>query len=284
MLPRTRARVMGSAAAAIGLVAGSVVASEPAVAAATRTITVHVTGSAITFSTGDTVAPGFAIFRVEARHGEHTLQLLRLEDGYTVRQAKQDMGRAFEGHKRAIRRVDNKILWLGGSVATPERVGRFSETLFAGTYVVLDQEHDTLTRLHVTGASVDGGTVAASSVVTAATGKRDNVFRVPDSTLPHAGWTLFRDRAAEPHFMILQQVARSTTRQDVRRYFASGSQDDPSWIRSAFTSTGVISPDTQIYFHYRLPRGRYLMICFWPSIDTGMPHGLMGMYKLVELT
>jgi hypothetical protein len=283
MLRRLQPKLVGTAVAVSALVAGTVVASPPAVAGSTRTITVHIRGEAITFSSGDTVAPGFAKFRVVVGQGEHTLQLLRLEAGYTVRQAKRDIGKAFGGDTDAIRRVDRRIMWLGGAVATGQRDGRFAETLYSGDYLVLDQDHNGLSRLHVSGASTGTGAVAATSTVTAATSNRDNVFHVPGATMPHAGWTLFRNRAAEPHFMILQPVARDTTRKDVRRYFASNSQDDPPWLRDAFTSTGVISPDTQQYFHYRLPRGRYLMICFWPSIETGAPHGVMGMYRLVDL-
>jgi hypothetical protein len=46
---------------------------------------------------------------------------------------------------------------------------------------------------------------------------------------------------------------------------------------------GVISSHYGQTLHYRLPAGRYLMMCFWPSKDTGMPHAMMGMWKLVQL-
>jgi hypothetical protein len=35
---------------------------------------------------------------------------------------------------------------------------------------------------------------------------------------------------------------------------------------------------------YDLPRGEYLIACFWPDRLTGMPHAFMGMWKLVQLT
>jgi hypothetical protein len=32
-----------------------------------------------------------------------------------------------------------------------------------------------------------------------------------------------------------------------------------------------------------VPAGKYLLACFWPDDDTGMPHFFMGMWKLVRV-
>ncbi|MDT5018410.1 MAG: hypothetical protein QOD39_4570 [Mycobacterium sp.] len=282
MSVRPRLTAAGSFVAALSLAAG-VIAAPVADAAGPRTIElkvardVHIVGS-------DTVAAGFATFRISTEHREHSIQMLKLRGDYTLRQARSDLDRAFQGKLRAIKRVDTKILWLGGATATPEHDGLFAETLYSGTYILLDVEGAGLTRLHVTDASVGAGAHAVEATVTATTGaKRDNVFRTDPASLPRKGWMLFRNRAAEPHFMLLQQVARSTTRKDIRNFIDSGAQGDPKWIRDGFTQTGTISPDTQIYVHLHLPAGRYLLTCFWPSISEGMPHFFMGMYKLVDL-
>jgi hypothetical protein len=34
---------------------------------------------------------------------------------------------------------------------------------------------------------------------------------------------------------------------------------------------------------YDLPAGKYFIACFWPDYFTGMPHFLMGMWKLVTI-
>jgi hypothetical protein len=34
---------------------------------------------------------------------------------------------------------------------------------------------------------------------------------------------------------------------------------------------------------YNLPRGTYVLICFVSDEETGMPHALMGMHKVVIL-
>jgi hypothetical protein len=44
--------------------------------------------------------------------------------------------------------------------------------------------------------------------------------------------------------------------------------------------TGVLSPGKSMSFSYRLPRGNYVLMCFWPDADMGgTPHVLMGMYR-----
>jgi hypothetical protein len=32
-----------------------------------------------------------------------------------------------------------------------------------------------------------------------------------------------------------------------------------------------------------MPAGRYVVACYWPDDDTGMPHAFMGMFKLITL-
>jgi hypothetical protein len=69
----------------------------------------------------------------------------------------------------------------------------------------------------------------------------------------------------------------------VRAFIKSGSHHKPSWQRHSTVSSGVFSPGTKTQLHLRLPRGKYLLLCYWPSKKTGMPHYTMGMWKLVHL-
>ena len=50
-----------------------------------------------------------------------------------------------------------------------------------------------------------------------------------------------------------------------------------------FTEANVVSPGHKQLLHINLPRGRYLVICFWPDKDSGAPHGVMGMFRLITL-
>ena len=36
--------------------------------------------------------------------------------------------------------------------------------------------------------------------------------------------------------------------------------------------------------NYRLPRGNYVLVCFWPDANMGgMPHAFMGMYRGIKV-
>ena len=61
------------------------------------------------------------------------------------------------------------------------------------------------------------------------------------------------------------------------------SQGQPPWILRHNTSAGVISPYFGQMMQYDLPPGEYLIACFWPASDTGLPHAFMGMFKLIHL-
>ena len=267
------------------VLAGTAVMPAAATAAGARTITVTVTGTSITLSTGTSVSAGFARFVVKAPKGQHTLQLLRLAPGYTPQQAGHDINAAFGGNLQAIHRVDTKIRWFGGAAATPERDGQFAETLYSGTYYFVDQEGNAKAQVTVTGTPTTTSSIAPSSTITAFNTKKGaSRFSTGGArTLPRSGWTLFRDHADQPHFLVIQHVKDSTTAKDIRAYQKSGGQSAPTWAAQGETDAGVISPDTQILFHYHLPAGKYVITCFWPDAKTGMEHFAMGMWKLVTL-
>jgi hypothetical protein len=266
------------------MLAGAAVAPEVATAAGdSRVIHVKVTKSAITFADGTTVAPGFAVFNVETPRKHADLQLQQLAAGYTYKEASEDFVKAFEkGRLGALARIYKNIDFQGGATATADKNARFQVNLHAGTYIVTSGE-SLVERLHVTGPRVDGGAIEPDAVIRAvATDDGMQKFR-SKKELAHRGWLKFRNGATQPHFLVLQHVARSTTRKQVTEYFQSGAQGQPSFGRQGSDETGLISPGRALRYHYNLHRGRYLLMCFMPDLDTGAPHAFMGMYRLVNL-
>ncbi len=288
---RTRAATIFGLGAALLLPAGPLttadaVTARPAAHVATSaasghvpTVVAHMSRSAIHLSVGHRVHAGRMIFRVMTRKGTHTLQLLRLHKGYTMQQAGADINKAFGGDLAAIRRVDHRITFLGGASTRPGHPGEFAVRLAASKLVLLDQNSRAVTRLKVFGTVRPRPQVPASSGITTFS----YGFGSSMPPLPHTGWTRVSNRSDQPHFVILQRVADRTTNRMVRRLIKSGTHRNPPWILKANTDVGVISPKVSVTFHYNLPTGKYLLACFWPDDESGMPHFNMGMWKLITL-
>ena len=68
----------------------------------------------------------------------------------------------------------------------------------------------------------------------------------------------------------------------------SGDQENALAARLGYiwatADSGVVSPGKSQLFDYDLPAGKYFIACFWPDYFNGMPHFLMGMWKLVTLS
>lgn len=244
-----------------------------------KTVTVTMTPKSVTLSSGTNLHAGRYLFKVAAT-ADDTLQLATLRAGHTMAQADKMFASAFNGDVKAIRWIDANVRMWGGVEAAPHRAGYFVETLYAGTYVFGEQQGNAKTLVHVFGTPpANQGWVNQTSTLSAV---KPNRWAVPAS-ISRSGWTMFRNAAAEPHFIVMQQVASSTTYRQVLAALKSNSQTPPSWALPASYSTGAISPGTQMLFHYNLPAGKYVMMCFWPDDETGMPHAVMGMYKFITL-
>ena len=49
-------------------------------------------------------------------------------------------------------------------------------------------------------------------------------------------------------------------------------------------SIGVVSPGLSETVDYKLPKGNYVMLCFWPDATMhAMPHAFMGMIREIKL-
>ena len=253
--------------------------------ASSLVVTIHThKGGGMTLSDSK-IRPGNTIFKV-APHakGSSGKQLLRLKAGYTEGQAFSDIGAAFGGDVHAVRRVDHNIVFYGGNQMNP-RGG--DPTYWAinlakrGTYLVLDVDKNTLTQLKVAGPRQTRALPSQDGWINAAT-KADGVSNTFHAGKHNAasGWMSSTNKALEPHFFDVGQVKRSTTRSQVKACFNGG---DCSFALSGHASAGVISPGKHMLWSYSLPKGHYLVDCFWPSKETGMPHAFMGMFRMFDL-
>lgn len=272
---RTGALALTSAALAVGgLAAPSGAQTLRADAPAAPVIVAHM-GKNITLSR-TSVRAGRITFVVRTAKGGHTMQIARLRHGYTMQQAGADINKAFGGDVDAVNRVDNGVDFRGGAEAHPSRPGQFTTSLGRGHYVVLDQNGPGLAMLDVHGTRAPRRAPHATGAI--------DIFTygfAPSGTLPHRGFVHLANRSDQPHFVEFQHVKRGTTPKMVRRALMGNSR--PAWALPGGTGTGVMSPGRGQVFRYDLKPGRYLIACWWPDFKTGMPHAMMGMWKLITL-
>jgi hypothetical protein len=266
--------------AAVASAAPAASASAPAdpIPSGATVVTVTMTRSAMTLST-DKITAGNTVLKAVSGDGkDHEVQIVRLHRGYSFAQFIKDVNGGFNsGDVNAIRRVDANASFRGGAEAH-YRPGYMSVPLKAGRYSLLDIDGGTAQPLTVTGAPVRRPVPRTHSTITAFT----YGFGVT-GTLPHQGWIHEHNTSDQPHFYVFNRVKPDTTNAEVKQYFQGGGQGKPSFALFANISSGVISPDTGQNFYMDLPAGRYVVACFWPDDDTGMPHAMMGMWKLITL-
>jgi hypothetical protein len=280
MLKLSRKTVTAIGAVAVTFTAGAVVAA-PAVAASRApvpTVVVHV-GKSVSLSTGHRVHAGRTIYRVVTGKGDHQLQIARLRNGYTLPQFGQDIGKAFGGDVKAIRRIDRNVVFRGGAEARPHKPGIFSATLPAGQFVFIDVNTNKFTLVNVFGKIPQRQFLPNRASIRAFSYGFDPM----PTSISHKGWFLFTNKADQPHFIEFQHVKQSTTHGQVRRFFKHGGQGQPGFALRGSFGAGVLTQGQHAGQYINLPRGKYLIACFWPDFRTGMPHALMGMWRLIQL-
>jgi hypothetical protein len=279
---RRRAAVAIAALSTAALAVGGLAGGQAAAASSPGKVPVvvaHVNAKSIKLSTGSSLHAGRVLFKVTTAKGNHFLQIAKLHHGYPLSQAGPDLNKAFQGDTAAIRRVDKKITFRGGADATPNQPGHFAVTLYAGQYVLIDQNGNAHSFVNVKGKAPARAVVPYQGTITTFT----YGFGTTPAHLPASGYVHFQNHSDQPHFVVLQQVKSNTTPKMVREFFNSGGQGNPSFMLKPNASAGVISPKTGEIMQYKLPAGKYVLACFWPDKDTGMPHAFMGMWKLATL-
>lgn len=278
MATRIAVAALSGGAAIATTLAGAATASA-STPAKVPTVIAHVSSKSISLSTGNRLHAGRISFKVVTHKGDHELQIARLKRGYTLPEAGADLAKAFSGDVGAVRRVDAKISFRGGAETRPHHPGRFGINLSRGQYVFIDQNSNAFRTITVYGKAPARRALPHNSSI----GVYTYGFDTTPNVLPRSGNTRIFNVSDQPHFIVFQRVKHGTTHKRVAKYFKSMSEQEPSWALKANTSSGVISNGRSQTFHYSLPAGRYVIACFWPDDETGMPHASMGMWKLVTL-
>ena len=283
-VPRISALAGGLVLLAGGLTAGS--AHAAADSSSSGLVSVSVT-AAHNVVLPATIQPGVNTFRVTTEAKKSGFQLAQLAEGYTLDQAIADIDAGLEkGKAKALKRFEAHVTLFGGNAVLPGKVGKLTVDLAPGTYYAADTERNrpsAFTAFTVAGAGT-GASMPSGSAVRAV---GSTSWAKGPRAIAHRGMLTFENRTDRNHFVGLVKLQKGKTVKDFAAWIDSAAQGQegppPVDFRVSFDS-GVVSGGQTVAMSYKLPKGDYVLACFWPDADMGgMPHAFMGMYRGIRL-
>lgn len=237
-----------------------------------------------------TLTPGLNAFDITSTKNS-AFQLAIRGPGYTKRELAKDVNDGFgKNDLKAIKRFEKNTTLLGGVSSSPDEMGMMTATLPAdasGTLMAID------TNARFKPSKILDLTIAGDEVP--ATADYDATIRAKDATkwarkpasIPREGTVRFLNGATENHFMAMVKLRKGKTFEDWRawvRKVKRGERAKPPVKFSVGLDSGVVSPSQEMTFDYSLPKGNYVLACFWPDASMGgMPHAFMGMSRPIKL-
>ena len=235
-----------------------------------------------------TIQPGVNEFRVTTEAKSSGFQLVQLAAGYTLDQAIADIDAGLEkGKVKALKRFEAHVTLFGGVNVASGRIGKLTVNLPVGSYYAADIERNrpsAFTAFTVAGADTgatmpSGSSVKAIDSATWAKGPR---------TIAHKGRLTFKNYSDQNHFVILLKLNKGKTVKDFGSWVDAAMEGEegppPVNFRVGFDG-GVVSPGHTVAMNYKLPKGDYVLVCFWPDASMGgMPHAFMGMFRGITLS
>lgn len=284
MTPSRIGAAIASAALAAS-VAGAAVTAEAApttAMAAAAPVTVAI-DSARMITMPTTVQPGVNEFVVTSAKASG-FQIVRLAEGYTMAKAEADVKKGLDGGKMgALRRFEANVTLLGGAPSMPGKTAHFWVDLEPGSYIALDTWGKTNAAKWVTFTATGSETAASMPQGATVKATRSAKWAKKPKSIPNKGTLTFKNRSSSNHFVILAKMKKGATLKQIKQFLQTEDGPPPVSFKHSL-DTGVVSPGHTMAFDYRLPRGNYVMLCFWPDASMGgMPHAFMGMVRTIKL-
>jgi len=286
-------RKLGAVATSLTLVGAAALTAAGAAASAqsaetTAPVTVSISSTrAITMPT--TIQPGVNTFKVTTANKKGSaFQLVRPAAGYSRADASRDIDKGLDGNNmKALKRFEANITLLGGVGVTKGKVATLAVDLAAGSYWALDTNiNDASKFLPFTVAGADTGNVLPEAGATLKARLATTWANKPAS-IPHRGLLHFKNAASNNHFVVLSKLKKGMTYGDFKKWIKSaqtGPGGPPPVNFSIGLDSGVVSPGYSATFSYNLPKGDYVLMCFWPDASMGgIPHVFMGMHRGITL-
>jgi hypothetical protein len=282
-------RALATSLALVGaatLTAGVAAAPAQSAAATTPPVVVSINAKRVV-SMPTTIQPGVTTFKVTsaAKNGSD-FQLVRPAAGYTAADAARDIDKGLDGgNVKAIKRFEANVTLLGG-MGTDKTVDTLVVDLDPGNYWALDTDTNQPGKFFAfTVAGLDTGNVAPDAVKIKAI--LDTTWAAKPASIPHKGLLKFKNTASQNHFIEMAKLKKGYTYKDFKNWLAAAQQGPPGPSPVNFDlglGSGVVSPGHSAIFNYNVPKGDYVMLCFWPDASMGgMPHAFMGMTRGITL-
>lgn len=217
-------------------------------------------------------------------------QIVQAHPGYSKSRFTRDAFRAFlKGRVPALKRLEANVTFLGGVASGPHAPGVMWVDLPTGRYWAFDSAPNRIDPAKILTLRVSGtenqGTAPSTATLRAI---HMHTWAPRPATIGHRGNLTLRNDATENHFLVLAKLAKGKTIRDFAawvRKVKHGSQAPPPIDFRHAVNTGIVSPGHEFTLRYSLPRGRYVMVCFFPDADHGgIPHALEGMFRGIRLT
>jgi hypothetical protein len=226
------------------------------------------------------VAPGPIQFNVKKAQGGATIDVLATDK---INKVVQLIPRLQGDTAAAAVTKLNKIATLyGGS----RKGGVWQVDLPKGRYYALNIDaafggKKVATKFRVKGAPNGASMHRANASLTAVGANASNTFKARGLGRLGSGWIKVVNDARELHFFDLSSVTPDTTNAVVRE--SLNSPDEPDYFTGTSYYMDVLSPGIKVVWRGPFDANKYLLACWMPSENDGMPHALMGMWKLVTI-
>ncbi len=288
-VPQIRAAATSLALLAAATLTAMVTAAPAESAASAPPVAVSISNTRVVTMPA-TIQPGVNTFKVTtANKRGSAFQLVLPAAGYSAADAARDIEKGLDGgNVQAIKRFEANVTLLGGMTVDKGTPGKLVVDLGPGDYWAVDTNTNDPDKFYpFSAAGADTGNVmpAAGATLKAV---QDTSWAKNPASIPNKGLLTFKNTASQNHFIAMAKLKKGMTYQDFKKWFASsmdGPPSGPSPVNFEIgMDSGVLSPGHSATFKYNLPKGDYVMLCFWPDASMGgMPHAFMGMTRGITL-
>ncbi|HET8560539.1 MAG TPA: hypothetical protein VFL69_08490 [Marmoricola sp.] len=238
----------------------------------------------------DVLRPGVHEIVVRSAR-QASFQIVRTHRGYSDRELAHDVNAGINGSDvKALERFERNVTLLGGVSSAPRHPGKmYVDLTRGGRYLAVDTNvrRTRAAQLHhfrVRGARVAGRLPSGKRI----TAIDEATWAARPKAIPTRGVLRFVNRSKDNHFIAMARLLPGKTEADFKAWVDAVMQGQdaapPVEMSGPELDSGVVSPGHRMAFRYHLPKGHYILTCWWPDSEMGgMPHTFMGMYRQLNV-